>query len=475
MKRPLPLRHQLILALVVPAFAVLAAMAYRADAAMRRALEDALGERLEAIAQATATAIDPRVLLLEAGDDESRIAKNAHKKLQSLIEATHVERILIARMDGTQVVLDSSGRLKVGAELARAAFDQNELDVVARGGSTASVLFQDATGRWYKSGFAPLAEPATEDAAEAVRGVVIVEAPAQFFEALGDLRSVLISIVLAGFVALIGLAVVASRGVTTSLSRLSRAAERIGAGELSTEISRAGPREAQVLAQTMQSMARSISQREEEMQVMLAGIAHEVRNPLGGIELFGGLLREDLEGDPRQKHVDKILKEIGMLGAVVNDFLDYARKRPLDRKKTDLRELVDEVVTVVRSDAEAKKLALTVEAGDRVAASLDHDCVHRAVLNLVTNAIQATPEGGRIVVRTRSADGQVVIEIEDNGPGVPESKRQDVFRPFFTTKQKGTGLGLALVKKAAEAHHGQVELADTPGGGATFRLRIPHL
>jgi signal transduction histidine kinase len=283
----------------------------------------------------------------------------------------------------------------------------------------------------------------------------------------------LIAIVGVGFVALIALAFVASRGVTTSLSELSHAAERIGAGELGAEVPVGGPREVRVLSETMRTMARSISQREEEMQVMLAGIAHEVRNPLGGIELFGGLLREDLEGDPRQKHVDRILKEIGVLGGVVSDFLDYARKRPMEKARIDVHELAEEIASVSQREAEAKQVRIGIEVERGLGADLDRDSIRRALLNLVKNAVQAAPENGQVTIRARGAGEAVELQVADDGPGIPPEKRDEVFRPFFTTKQKGTGLGLALVKKAVDAHGGSVRIEDHPGGGALVTLTLP--
>lgn len=473
MRRPIGLRQQLLLALVVPAFLVLAVIAYLADEAMRRALEDELGARLISIAGAGATVIDARVLLLERGDDEARVAKNARKKLDGLVAATGAARVLVIRLDGA-AILDTAGELKIGEELARARFDRIELERVAAGGSAASVLFRDLEGRWYKSGYAPLRETREDGSAGKVVGAVVVEAPAEFFAVLTELRWVLAAIGALGFAALAGLAVFAARSVTTPLSALSGAAERIGRGELATEIPAGGPKEAVVLSETMRRMARSISEREEEMQVMLAGIAHEVRNPLGGIELFGGLLREDLEGDPRKKHVDKILKQIGVLGSVVNDFLDFARKRPLDLKEIDVRELLEEVVAVSRDDAAAKRITLTTDLTGKLVRPLDRDLLHRAVLNLVRNALQATPEGGHVEVRAAAGEGlPLELQVADDGPGIPVEKREEIFRPFFTTKQKGTGLGLALVKKAVEAHHGRISVTETPGGGATFVLSLP--
>lgn len=475
MKRHLSLYQQLILALIVPAFLVLAAMVAVGDGAIRTALEDALGDRLISVARAAAAMTDARILLLDRGDDESRTEKNALRKLSALTEATAIERILIVRLADQKVLLDTKGINKIGDDYVRASFERTELEAVAAGQGTTSVLFKGEGDRWYKSGYAALREPIPDsEEAGPVRAAVIVAAPAQYFDSLQQLRALTVLIAIAGFMALFGLALVSSRGVTQPLYLLSKAAERIGEGELGTEIPGGGPRETVVLSETMQKMARSISLREEELQIMLAGIAHEVRNPLGGIELFGGLLKEDLEeSDPRRKHVDKILKQIAVLSGVVNDFLDFARRRPVDIVPHDLAELLAEVVALAEKEAAAKSVALELSCERPLAARIDKDGLHRAMLNLVKNAIQAVPEGGKVAVRARRLEEGLEIAVADNGPGIPLEARENVFRPFFTTKQKGTGLGLALVKKAVDSHKGRIEIEDTEGGGATFRILLP--
>lgn len=464
---PLGLRRQLLIALVVPAIVVLGAMFYFADVAVRRGLDDAFGERLVAIARLTATTVEPRVTLVDRGDDELRIVKRTRKKLDQLIEATGVDRVLIIRLSDHAVVVDSSGALVIGDEYVRGKVDRLELDTVAGGSSVASVLFRGVEGRWYKTGYAPISEGAA----------VVVNAPAGFFELIDDLRNTLGAITFVGLIGLIALAVTSARRVAIPLSKLSEAAERIGAGDLSADIPTGGPKEAAVLAETMKHMAESLSARDEEMQVMLGGIAHEVRNPLGGIELFGSLLREDLDDDdPRRKHVDKILKEIKVLAGVVNDFLAFARKHPLQPRRVRLRELVGEVVSIAKSAPADKTVAVEFDVDRKLSANLDPEAMNRALLNLVRNAVQATPDGGRVDVWAGAGpSGGLRFTIDDTGPGIPEDKRDEIFTAFFTTKQKGTGLGLALVKKSVDAHGGTIVVENSETGGARFVIDLPEV
>ena len=464
-----PLRNQLFVALVVPAVLAMAALALMADMVARRSLEAAQGARLCAVAQASATLVSPKVLLLDPGDDESRVATSARLKLDELRAATDVGRVFVVAAEEARIVVDTDPTSSVGAPYVRADFDRAELALVMAGQSAASILFTDPDGRPFKTGYAPFLGEGGQ-----VVGYVGVSAPASYTAAIDQLRVSLAVVAGVSFLLLFSAALWSARRVAVPLSALSEAAARVGAGELDTAIPAGGPQEAQVLAHTMGAMTRSLRARDEELQMMLAGIAHEVRNPLGGIELFGGLLKEDLQGDPRQKHVDKILKELGTLAKVVNDFLDFARRRDPEPRKLSVFDLGFEVASLVERDAGARGVTVALEVPKDLDAYADPESAKRAVLNLVRNAVQAAAaEGGRVVISGHRAEGAVVIAVDDDGAGVPDAQREEIFQPFFTTKQKGTGLGLALVRKTAEAHGGQVAVATSDLGGARFTLSLP--
>lgn len=464
------IRSQLLVALVVPVVLAIAMLGYFAEGQTRRALDDALGERLTSIAETAATIIAPRIVVLERGDDDSRTRKSAMQKLERIRSSTHVSRILLVRTPGDEALLDTARTLKVGDDYGRARFDRVELQQVRAKSSAASVLFEGTDGRPYKTGYAPFL-----DESGAVVGYVVVNAAATYTEAIDELRRSLGFIALVAVLFTVVLAMLLARRLSDPLAALSAAAERIGAGQLDADVPVDGPHETVVLGRTMRSMSVSLEAREEEMQLMLAGIAHEVRNPLGGIELFGGLLDEDLEeGDPRKKHVKKILRELGVLSKVVNDFLDFARRREPEPTPTSLQDLLFEVVSITEGDAQAHGATVTLDVEEGLVAALDPEAIKRAVLNLARNAIQASPKGdGQVrLLAARSAEG-VTIAVEDNGPGIPVEKREEVFTPFFTTKQKGTGLGLALVKKSVTEHGGSIAVEEAPMGGARFVIRLP--
>jgi signal transduction histidine kinase len=207
------------------------------------------------------------------------------------------------------------------------------------------------------------------------------------------------------------------------------------------------------------------------MQMMLAGIAHEVRNPLGGLELYAGLLRDALANQPeRLDEVARIEREVGHLKAVVNEFLEFARRPAPRLESVALRPLFDEIreLTAVPGGA-----TVTVDAPDGLAVRADAAQVRRALLNLARNAVAAA-RGGNIQIAAAAQGARVQLEVRDDGPGVPEELREKIFAPFFTTREKGTGLGLAFVREIARDHGGEVVVRAAPGGGSVFSFDLPR-
>ena len=462
------LQTRLVQAFVLPAGLGMVALAAYTDRTARGRLEDALAQRLTTVAGIVSHTTNPRVALLEAGDEQTRTHQKAQAALADAARRAAVERIVVAQFEGQRTLVDSGGQTPIGRVYGRARFDRAELEDVAAGRNAASILFAGSQGRPYKTGYAPFF-----DAQGARVGFVAVEAAVDYADALFGLR---VSLAVGTVVALIGLilaAIYTARTVAEPLAELSAAAAQIGRGELSTPIPSRGPDEAVVLADTMRTMAHSLRARDEELQMMLAGIAHEVRNPLGGIELFGGLLKEDLEGDPRAKHVHKILKELNTLSMVVNDFLHFARRIEPEPRPVVISDLLFEVFSLAEKAAQERSVTLKLNVPRALEFSVDPEAMKRALLNLVVNAIQAAPQESGIVTATaRTNDTHAIVEISDNGPGVPIEQRAQIFQPFYTTKQKGTGLGLALVHKTVTQHRGDIKVDDADEGGARFVLTV---
>jgi len=210
---------------------------------------------------------------------------------------------------------------------------------------------------------------------------------------------------------------------------------------------------------------------------MAATVAHEVKNPLSAIKSIAQVMRED-ERLCREYSLDLdlIVGETDRLNRSVTQMLNFARHTPQVDSSRRIDELIQTAVQVIKVEADSRQVSLenslhkiNVELSGAVAAAL-----RDAVSNLLLNAVQATPAGGRVRVEARLEDGELLIAVIDSGHGVTENLRERIWEPFFTTRQRGTGLGLAIVRKRIEEVNGSVRLASSQNGtGARFELRVP--
>jgi len=460
-------RRRFALAAALPALAALAVMALLADQLARGALEEELAARLVAAARTAASAVAAeRVARLAPGDEGTRTYGHVVARLRAVADATGT-RLVLVRPDRTALA-DSDGRVRIGDPVPGIERDRLEIADAAAGRPGASrVLFEGSDGRLYKTGWA-----AVVDASGAVVAVVGADGTAASFATFQRFQRLLATIAIAGAVLGALAAAGASLSVTRPLTRLTEAARRIGRGDLETPLwARRRRDEIGTLRDTLEEMRRALRARDEERETLLAGIAHEVRNPLGAIDLFAGLLAEELVARPQAAHVARIRAELAALTKVVEEFLDFARARPPVREAVPLAALAAELAEVAGPLAAERRV--TVRATGEGEARADREQLRRAAVNLVRNAVEASPPGADVEVEARDAGGEAIIEVRDRGPGLTDAARASLFRPFFTTKERGTGLGLALAKKVADAHAGQLDLAARPGGGTVARLVVP--
>ncbi len=207
----------------------------------------------------------------------------------------------------------------------------------------------------------------------------------------------------------------------------------------------------------------------------LSSVAHDIKTPLVAIGGFARLVQGHLEqGSGDWAKMDIVLRETSRLEQMVVDMLDFSKPLELERSPEDIHRLVGESVEIAEQAAREKGIRLQFESSRiPVPALVDGARLKQAVINLMMNAIEASPAGRTVKLDCRSGGSELFIEVTDCGCGVPPLQRKEIFLPFFTTKRHGTGLGLPIVKKIAEAHKGRVEIIDNPEGGATFRIVLP--
>jgi PAS domain S-box-containing protein len=221
---------------------------------------------------------------------------------------------------------------------------------------------------------------------------------------------------------------------------------------------------------------------------MAAGIAHELKNPLAGIEVMAGLLRRQVpDSKDAQSLLADIISEAKLANAIVVEMLEFVRPIRLQVERTDLTDVLHQAVTLAETKATRGDISVTVELASELP-TIDGDAhqLCQVFTNLLTNAFEALDGHGSVSItatvrltdaafaqEARAPITTVVIEIVDNGPGVPVELTDKIFVPFFTTKPQGSGLGLAIVRKIVDAHDGRIDVSNNPDAGTRFRITLP--
>lgn len=209
---------------------------------------------------------------------------------------------------------------------------------------------------------------------------------------------------------------------------------------------------------------------------LAAGVAHEIRNPLSSIKGIASYYKSKFEDGSEDKEMAGVMiEEVDRLSRVISELLEFARSTKLNRKLSDMNELLKHSTRLVEQEAAAKKVDIQLNlTSESIEADVDPDRLTQCFLNLFLNALQAMESGGRLTVSSSTgANGNVAIDIKDNGSGISAEDLSKIFDPYFTTKPKGTGLGLAIVHKIIEAHQGQIKVRSTIGQGTVFSIALP--
>lgn len=209
---------------------------------------------------------------------------------------------------------------------------------------------------------------------------------------------------------------------------------------------------------------------------LAAGLAHEIRNPLAGIAGVIDIIGRDLPIEsPACAVVQEVKQEAIHINRILTDLLETARPKQPNFQRADLAATIHHAIMFAREQATTRDIRIDFDAPPEFR-QVEHDPaqVHQVLLNMLLNAIQAIDRNGQIVVHLTDGDHYAAISIADNGPGISADTLKNIFRPFFTTKGHGTGLGLSLARRVIEDHGGRIEVSSKPGEGTTFVVLIPY-
>ena len=307
-------------------------------------------------------------------------------------------------------------------------------------------------------------------------------------------RHIVLLVAGAGAVAICGaLLVVLTYTVQRPMVELQQKIAELGGGDLSVTVSFAhrndeigdlGRNFNQMVQQLRESrieierLHRTQMSRAEHLATlgeMATGLAHEIRNPLAGIAGVIEIIGRDLPStSPARSVVKDVRQEIARINHIVSDLLLSARPHPPTVRKSDLNTTVEHAVMLGRQQAMAKSVEIALHK-DTSLQEVEHDSdqIHQVLLNLLLNALQAIDTNGKIAVTVKSQGATAIVEVADNGRGISPDHLPNIFRPFYTTKGDGTGLGLSLARRIVEDHHGRIDVTSAVGEGTTFAVVLP--
>ena len=208
---------------------------------------------------------------------------------------------------------------------------------------------------------------------------------------------------------------------------------------------------------------------------LAAGLAHEIRNPLAGIGGVIEIIGRDLPAtSPSRGVLEEVQQEVVHIQKILSDLLDYARPKQPQFRPADLNATVEHAVALARQQALSRPIEIVLVKAEGLAL-VEHDTaqVQQVLLNLLLNAVQAIPSAGQIRVELEAQDPFAVVTVTDTGRGIAPEHLGNIFRPFFTTKGQGTGLGLSLARRIVEEHRGRIEVTSTLGKGSQFSVWLP--
>jgi signal transduction histidine kinase len=463
------IRGLLVVVLVAFAVTVSSAGGYVAWRAASGAVEAELDTRATWVAGAAAeTGLQASMLAgLPPGFEDTQAWTATHYRLVRL--RRYVSEAYIIAPDNSALVSSlPADSVPIGAPLRFLDQFGPELERARLDGNATTRGFRGTDGRIYKWGFAELEQSDL---------VLAVLMQADYLSPLSALRrNLFIASGIAALLAALLAAVLATR-IIEPLERLSRVALRIQRGRWDEPVAVERGLELGRLSRAMERMRGGVQQRDEQLRLMLAQVAHEIRNPLGGLELFASAAGEAEDADERRRLINRIRAEVAALNGIIDDFLTFARPLASGHAVQDLRGPLREAAELVRAELDKNGGSLVLELPEQpLGARVDGDHAKRATLNLLRNAAQVAEH---VTLRAWSHGGEVVVSVVDDGPGVAPDLKERIFDPFVTDKEQGAGLGLAIVRKVAEAHGGRVELHADPeragAGGSEFRIYFASL
>ncbi len=416
-----------------------------------------LKDQVNLLSKVLAEQLDIRFLDYVEPEVDNLAATYYRKSLKSLAGKMQFSKAFI---------FDSSLTILVGdtalASVSGLYLNQRDIYRLKPNQTGLSSPFKSSDGHWYLWAYYRISNQYYLGLQEAANQLSYMDELAHIFAGIGLIA--LIVVVLAGWFL--------ARTLTKPIDRMVAFSEQIGQGQFRARPPHNIKGELTILRDSLLHMRDALLQRDEEKEHILAQIAHEIRNPLGGIELLAGLVREDVEpGSKQDAYIQKILKEVQGLKSQLNAYLNYSRPAVPHIREVSVRDIVQEVKNSYFGLLERKNIRLGTEIKtDTVLFDRQH--LKQVISNLVANSIEAIGRDGHITVGTFRNGYSTYLTLSDDGPGIGEQDPEKIFEPFYTGKPEGTGLGLAICNKLCRENNARISVKNNEEKGCTFTVEI---
>ena len=434
---------------------------------IKSALEDELDKRLLSIAEITANNVNKDLLRTLAREPAlSNVRKSLEDNLM-LFVSEQIDGLAIHRSDGKQLAM---------VEMSKSDNDlifeliKTLIGTENKKGNV-SELYKLSSGRYFKAAANPIFM--SDDSMV----FLVVWGGTDFMSEIDQITGIVFWIILITVGIAMGLAVIFSQSLLSPVKKLSEYTKLIKKNIYTDTITLNRKDEFGDLSQSLSEMHTEIKQNEQTMKQLLSGIAHEIKNPLGGMEIYSGLLQEELAksngnstSDESLNYLGKITQEIQHLKQVVLEYLDYAKPLKSDLKPIHIESLIEDIYRILLPEMRQKKISYTLSGRGEVLA--DESKLRRVFLNLLKNSLEAVDEKGTIKVEIKNENSTTIIDVTDNGIGIPEDNMSQIFQPYFTTREKGYGLGLTIAKNIIDELNGTIIVKSQEGKTTTFTIEL---
>jgi signal transduction histidine kinase len=421
---------------------------------------DQLGEQVSTITQMLSGQLDESyVKLLDLGKPTMETEEYFRNTFRRNLPPSAQYEIFIFD-NSLDIIVHPDSTVKTGTYDPRLLLNKKEINQLKINNAIASLPFKGNDGKWYLWGFCRLTQASWLAVRESASRMASLDELSNLFWYIG-IAGTLLSLIVALFLA---------RSITKPLDKLVGFSKELGKGNFRTQIPEGMKGEIRELADSMNSMRNEISEHQKQKENMLAQIAHEIRNPLGGIELLAGLTREDLaKEDKKYDYLDRILKEINRLKLLIVSYLNFSRPSPAIPEPVNVKEIVQEISEIYRKRLQDKKISFFEDTADGIIL-FDPAQLKQVLINLISNSIESVPSEGNISISYEKNGLNNLISVCDDGPGIDEKDINNIFSPFFTSGKNGTGLGLAICKKLCEENKARLTVKNNETKGCTFSI-----